>query len=389
MRSPKTNSKKDTCSKFVDAVKRLSYKGKAQSPFSLSNITFLAGAGFSKAWEPSSPIGNELFTLNEDLIEDFATEFGIYMHLKYRRELNPQQMRELIYELDLYDKFPLLRRRYLDSQNIDEIRKYLRALTIENYSQIVPPTYFDPSLNKFPIGSNNITDKKVILKFFRYLLDQITGSGLEAEGLRLHFVTTNYDFIIETVLDNCIGPDDSLFLYTYRGITPRNVAGFRNPTPLHSHWLNNHLLKLNGRFEIVRENSEYSLIYTEREKTTIRNNPPLLILPSREQDYSDPYFLEVFPKVVRLARETDIFVIVGYSFPQDDALIRYIVRQIAEEPEDAVGKWLFYIDLNNDAVKRDRLTEIFPWWEELNTAPQIYLFQGGFVDFARGVVSLA
>jgi hypothetical protein len=32
----------------------------------LTNIVFWAGAGFSKAWEPSSPVGSQLFTINRD-----------------------------------------------------------------------------------------------------------------------------------------------------------------------------------------------------------------------------------------------------------------------------------------------------------------------------------
>ena len=47
---------------------------------------------------------------------------------------------------------------------------------------------------------------------------------------------------------------------------------------------------------------------------------PVLMLASREQDYSDPYFRTIFPKVVRLMRDTSILVLVGYSLPEDDAL---------------------------------------------------------------------
>ena len=33
------------------------------------------------------------------------------------------------------------------------------------------------------------------------------------------------------------------------------------------------------------------------------------MLPSREQDYSSSYFRTIFPKVVRLLRETKVFLI--------------------------------------------------------------------------------
>ena len=76
------------------------------------------------------------------------------------------------------------------------------------------------------------------------------------------------------------------------------------------------------------------MAYHKRSGPEITGRPPVLMLPSREQDYSDPYFKEIFPKAVRLMRETRVLIIVGYSMPDDDALMRFIIRQFAEEPED-------------------------------------------------------
>ena len=87
-----------------------------------------------------------------------------------------------------------------------------------------------------------------------------------------------------------------------------------------------------------------TLITVTEGKKKFITRPPVLMLPSREQDYSDSYFRAVFPKAVRLLRETRVLVLVGYSFPKDDALIGFILRQFAEEPEDGRGKWIFYID---------------------------------------------
>src|SRR5262245_48925023 len=116
--------------------------------------------------------------------------------------------------------------------------------------------------------------------------------------------------------------------------------------------------------------------------------PPVLMLPSREQDYTDPYFRAIFPKAVRLMRESTILVIVGYSLPEEDALIRFILRQFAEEQEDALGKYIFYIDYMDDDTKRSRLEKVFPWIRP-NAFPCIALYQGGFEKFAEECVCLA
>ena len=39
-----------------------------------------------------------------------------------------------------------------------------------------------------------------------------------------------------------------------------------------------------------------------------------------------------------------MLVIVGYSLSEEDALLRFLVRQFAEDLRDASGKYIFYID---------------------------------------------
>jgi hypothetical protein len=104
------------------------------------------------------------------------------------------------------------------------------------------------------------------------------------------------------------------------------------------------------------------------------------MLASREQDYSDPYFRTVFPKVVRLLRDTTVLVIVGYSLPNDDALIRFVLRQFAEEPEDGYGKYVFYISPSNDDQKRAALVDVFPSMM-LENSPILITYNGRFDAF--------
>lgn len=174
---------------------------------------------------------------------------------------------------------------------------------------------------------------------------------------------------------------NDMFLYTYRGFTPIQVVNEPNMAPVHEHWLVQHLLKINGGFEILRRGDDYILDYSSRSPAQIILDPPILMLASREQDYSDPYFKTVFPKVVRLMRDTAVLVIVGYSLPADDALIRFFIRQFAEEPEDGRGKVVFYIGPGNDQEKRAVLEEVFPSMER-EDAPMLITYNSGFDAFA-------
>ena len=362
-------------------VKDFSYRpDPVRSP--LTNIVFWAGAGFSKAWEPSSPVGSQLFTIDghsmgsSSLLSKLADLFGT------KGEISYEQLRQLVYQLDMYERYSDLRSRYFDAQNIAMARSVLRQAVVAKFNKLSRLNYFDEQLYKFPL-LNPTSAQKDILKFFEFLSTRSSGAGGASEGLRAQFITTNYDYVIETILDY-INPDSdgSLFTYTYRGITPTKVATHPNPSSLHDHWLVDHLLKLNGGFEILADGSGYTLDYSTRSASDLAERPPVLILPSREQQYTDPYFQAIFPKAIRLMRESAVLVLVGYSLPEDDALIRFIIRQFAEEREDGFGKYLFYIDPLKNRHKLQKLSQIFPWAEDQNY-PMVFLYKAGFAEFAK------
>jgi SIR2-like domain len=250
------------------------------------------------------------------------------------------------------------------------------------------------ALHTAPVAVRNLRLHRALQKFMRnqqrlhgfarvfdYLRRCADGSNFFAEGIRVHFATTNYDYVIETILDNIIGPDDSHYLYTYRGFTPSEIVGFSSRIVTHQHWLVDHLLKLNGGFEILRTAEKYQLHHGKRTRDEIIEQPPVVMLPSREQDYTDQYFRTIFPKAVRLMRDSRVLVLVGYSLPEDDALMRFIIRQFAEEPEDGRGKYLFYVDLLDRGFKMERLHSVFPSIKEFEV-PIVFTFEGSFADFA-------
>ena len=54
--------------------------------------------------------------------------------------------------------------------------------------------------------------------------------------------------------------------------------------------------------------STYDLEYRERELPEIYEQPPVIMMPSKEQDYQDNYFNSIFPKAVRLLHESKVLV---------------------------------------------------------------------------------
>ena len=141
------------------------------------------------------------------------------------------------------------------------------------------------------------------------------------------------------------------------------------------------------RTAVVRRYRELAeLDYSCRPLESVRARPPVLMLPSREQNYSHPYFWQVFPKAVRLLRESTVLVLVGYSFPEDDALIRFVLRQLAEEAEDGRAKCIFYVDPSTKARKRKAIVGVFPG-NEADMSVSVVPYQGTFGDFAAQCVA--
>jgi hypothetical protein len=131
------------------------------------------------------------------------------------------------------------------------------------------------------------------------------------EGIKCDFITTNYDFTIERIKDNILAEDDSIFLYTYRGITPEEICGCDSYDRIvsYNYGLTRNLIKINGGFEILANKNSYKLEYRKRKESDILKNPPKIMLPNKEQDYTDNYFKAVFPKAVRLLQESQVLVI--------------------------------------------------------------------------------
>jgi hypothetical protein len=112
------------------------------------------------------------------------------------------------------------------------------------------------------------------------------------------------------------------------------------------------------------------------------------MMPSKEQNYTSPYFSAVFPKAVRLLQESRVLVIVGYSLSEEDALLRFLIRQFAEDLRDVHGKYIFYIDYTNQDTLNERLQGCFRYMNRMD-AGNIFTASGGFVEWIKQVMGEA
>lgn len=365
---------------FVRLAGEMSGRGTEWAP--LQNVTFWAGAGFSRAWEPRSPGRTELFTIRLDALSDVMTPavlrrlFGVEL----TGDLGPATLRQIVYFLDMNEKHPEVRGRYYDDRNVVLLRSALRAMVQQNFEQHCDLNFVHRGKSQFPTTTLS-AQQRAIVAFFALLEREAEQSSGLAQGLRYHFLTTNYDFVIENILEQVLAPSGSFFPNAYRGFTPSRVVGRPPSKPVPEHWVARNLLKLNGGFEIVQDRENYELDYHRRDLATLLAAPPIIMLPSREQDYSDAYFRSLFPKAVRLMRESRVIVLVGYSMSEDDALIRFILRQFAEDVEDAFGKHVFYVDTSDEARQQHALREIFPYAIDYGV-PTFHFYSGSFATFA-------
>ena len=122
---------------FMELVDHFSYEQGPYPERGLTNFTFWAGAGFSKAWEPNAPFGGELFEFETGLIEPFVSISALsrLVGADYLSEISYDQLRQIVYQLDMYERYPDVRPRYIDDQNIRFLRAVLGLAVIRRYQQ--------------------------------------------------------------------------------------------------------------------------------------------------------------------------------------------------------------------------------------------------------------
>ena len=316
---------------FHRIVTRHSSQGNASS--GLVNVTFFVGAGFSKTWDTTSPTGNELFTFPKEFLAGMAEDIVI-----------------------------------------DEIK----AVVQKRFETISRLNDLDEASGRFPAPPEPTPNQTKILDFFQWMSSHQAMKEGAARGVHAQFLSTNYDYVVETILDN-VGEKNAL-RNTYRGITPARINGRRNRNVVQDHWSINSLIKINGGFEIVPSGDAFDFDYRRRSFDAIREAAPEIMMPSKEQNYANLYFSSIFPKAVRLLQESDVLVIVGYSLSEEDALLRFLIRQFAEDLRDVHGKSIFYVDYTDANVLEERLQGCFRSKNRMDVN-NVFTFSGGFVEW--------
>jgi hypothetical protein len=377
----------DAAQAFKELVTRYSHKGAGQNV--LTNITFFVGAGFSKTWDAKSPTGHELFTFSKAFLEGMASEIEIDELLTQPgyptlEDAAPAKFKELVYNLSMQLKYPGIRTRYMDENSIIIVLNEIKALVQKRFEDITAINYYDEAQSRFPLPSEPSANQRTILQFFQWLSAQQDGSRGFARGVHTDFLSTNYDNVIETILDN-VGEQKAL-RNTYRGITPSFICGRPNSNVVHDYWSVNTLIKINGGFEILPAGQSYHIDYRRRAFDEVRAMPPEIMMPSKEQNYANPYFSAIFPKAVRLLQESRVLVIVGYSLSEEDALLRFLIRQFAEDLRDVSGKYIFYVDYVGQDMLMDKLQGCFRYLNRMD-ASNIFTYSGGFVEWIKNVLA--
>lgn len=370
---------------FARLVGNWTANGRHRAP--LRNICFFLGAGFSKAWSQRYPGGKELFEFTRADRKE-CNELNQYLATTNYEDLEVidyNVLREIVYQLGMYKKYPATRTRYIDDAKIDLIETDLRWLIVARFRRLQHA--WSDRKEKFVIPYALNTEQEAIASFFLELMTQGDASRGYAEGIRVHYLSTNYDNLLETILDNGLPDDESVLQYSYRGITPRRVNGQNNPFSMHNIWLVNSLFKLNGGFEIFRDDGGYEIDY--RNTTALRPNDrmPELMLPSKEQNYAEEYFQSIFPKAIRILQEAAALVIVGYSMPEEDALLRFLIKQFAAERTDGSGRFVFYVDKMSVLRQRERIASIWPHTKE-QRGLTLHTYYGEFAQWATDVKRL-
>jgi len=161
-------------------------------------------------------------------------------------------------------------------------------------------------------------------------------------------ITTNYDLVVDTAL---------MFLSEARqpgGGIPNYHCGMANMTMLPPQQKFGTLLKLHGSLnwlycrtcqrlelgatESTRFISKFQFIVGRdlRSSLTADGAPcpvcrrplrPLLVAPSHLKDYRNPHLAQVWYEAQRILRQADSVVFVGYSLPDDDVEVVYLLKR--------------------------------------------------------------
>ncbi len=336
---------------------------------SQKSISFFLGAGFSKSWNSSYPAGDELFSISKQQAEKLPYKFislakslGIEW-LDSPEELKKQAavFRDLKYQIDIYKKYPSLLPSFLDEFTIYEIEKEFSRFAREQIEVKVTKAELSlaTSVTKDPIQND-------IFQFFKLLKSAKSPT----------FITTNYDLVVDRLIKKA-----KISEHPIRGVLSKSMFDDDKWNPTDDRC---YLLKINGGFEIFDNGKEFGFSADYEKAKHIKEHTPKLIVPSREQNYSDAYFGSVFLKSCTKLRESDLLVFIGYSLPEEDYILRFLLSTFVDTTK-LEEKEIYVIDYGKEAAEKivTKLIVLFPQIDP----DKIQYFNGTFQDFCKEIIT--
>lgn len=144
------------------------------------------------------------------------------------------------------------------------------------------------------------------------------------------FISFNYDILIDNALLNCLGPGGTDYAIEF---VNQNYPGSRNRV---------HLFKLHGSLNWLFCPTCRDLQVTPGEKSVMRikwepretlcaccRSPrsPIIIPPTFFKVFSNLYLRTIWDAAERVVQEADRIVFCGYSFPDADIHVRYLLKR--------------------------------------------------------------
>jgi len=242
----------------------------------------------------------------------------------------------------------------------------------EHFREIHYINYLNATTGRLYVKSRKSPHRQPMIRFLSQLLHDHCEFTQDHSGVELCFVTTNYDYSVESWIQESTNKEPILDTL-YRGFTPSHINGEENSQYLMDRRYGLKLLKLNGGFEITENSGGFAIDY----RSSVTN--PVMILPSNYQDYGAEYFRCVFDKAALAFRRADLVLFVGYSFPSEDVLIRRLVWLLVEEQRLGKTKKIICINQKGSQAVREQLRKMFG-----STTLDLATYKLEFQNFCEG-----
>lgn len=314
-------------------------------------LTIFLGAGASAA--ENSPIQNELFSeyfkdisqkdrfsnMNRELYKFFKQMFNIDIFNDDMSKVNFPTFEEVLGLLDLAEQ----RRESFKNFGLETLNRrsdsirFLRQYLILLMAQAIYKT----------ANTNN--------KYHRLLIENLNKENILKDTT---FISANYDIHIDNTIASVYSKGNPIMLDYGVGFTNFNVKGAWNPPTanciklykIHGslNWLycpicNSLTLTPyeGGVMRLLKNMNEAKCLQCE--ELTI----PIIIPPTYFKDMSNVFISTVWNETEKALRETDVLVFCGYSFPDADIHIKYMIKRVQTSRKKPPLKMIVFNNHNN------------------------------------------